>query len=83
MSQKEWLAVGLAVLLGTGFAAALPGAAARSAGAESVVDDGPVTDGGGRLILARWGDQSGENGIEAPRWGDQSGEQGEIEAPRA
>jgi hypothetical protein len=98
MSHKRWLTVGLAVLLGAG-SAAVPGAGVLSAHGQDVIDDGNITEHRAQVQLARWGDQSGEQGevesprwgdqggekseVEAPRWGDQSGEQGEVEAPRS
>ena len=87
MSHKRWLTVGLSLLLGTGFAAAVPGVGIQSARAQDVINDGNITEHRAQVELARWGDgdASGEQGeIESPRWGDggASGEQGEVEAPR-
>ena len=83
MSRKRWLTVGLSLLLGTGFTAAVPGMGIQSARAQDVIDDGSITEHRVQVEPARWGDQGGEQGeIESPRWGDQSGEQGEIESPR-
>ena len=85
MSRKRWLTVGLSLLLGTGFTAAVPGMGIQSARAQDVIDDGNITEHRAQVELARWGDASGEQGeIESPRWGDgdASGEQGEIESPR-
>jgi hypothetical protein len=77
MSRKGWLTVGLSLMLGTGFGAA------ASAHGQDVIDDGNITEHRAQVELARWGDQSGEQGeVESPRWGDQSGEQGAVEAPR-
>ena len=83
MSRKGWLTIGLSLLLGTGFSAAVPGAGVLSAHGQDVIDDGNITEHRAQVELARWGDQSGEQGeVESPRWGDQSGEKGEIESPR-
>ena len=85
MSRKGWLTIGLSLLLGTGFSAAVPGAGVLSAHGQDVIDDGNITEHRAQVQLARWGngDASGEQGeIESPRWGDQSGEKGEIESPR-
>ena len=83
MSRKGWLTVGLSLLLGTGFTAAVPGMGIQSARAQDVIDDGNITEHRAQVELARWGDASGEKGeIESPRWGSASGEQGEVEAPR-
>jgi len=85
MSRKGWLTIGLSLLLGTGFSAAVPGAGVLSAHGQDVIDDGNITEHRAQVQLARWGDgeAGGEQGeIESPRWGDQSGEQGEVEAPR-
>ena len=77
MSRKGWLTVGLSLMLGTGFGAT------ASAHGQDVIDDGNITEHRAQVELARWGDQSGEQGeIESPRWGNQSGEKGEVEAPR-
>jgi hypothetical protein len=81
--SKRWLTVGLALLLGTGLSAAVPGARVLSAHGQDVIDDGSITEHRVRVEPARWGDQNGEQGeIESPRWGDQSGEKSEVEAPR-
>jgi hypothetical protein len=85
MSRKGWLTIGLSLLLGTGFSAAVPGAGVLSAHGQDVIDDGNITEHRAQVQLARWGDgeAGGEQGeIESPRWGDQSGEKGEVEAPR-
>lgn len=75
MSRKGWLTVGLSLLLGTGFAGALPGRA---------IGHTIVAAHGARVEAARWGDANGEGGeVESPRWGDSSGEQGEVESPRS
>src|SRR5258705_9548944 len=86
MSRKGWLTIGLSVLLGTGFSAAVP-AGILSAHGQDVIDDGNITEHRAQVQLARWGDgdASSEKGeIESPRWGngDASGEKGEIESPR-
>jgi hypothetical protein len=85
MSRKGWLTIGLSLLLGTGFSAAVPGAGVLSAHGQDVIDDGNITEHRAQVQLARWGngEAGGEQGeIESPRWGDQSGEKGEVEAPR-
>ena len=85
MSRKGWLTIGLSLLLGTGFSAAVPGAGVLSAHGQDVIDDGNITEHRAQVQLARWGDgeAGGEQGeVESPRWGDQSGEKGEIESPR-
>jgi hypothetical protein len=83
MSRKGWLTIGLSLLLGTGFSAAVPGAGVLSAHGQDVIDDGNITEHRVQVEPARWGDQGGEQGeIESPRWGDQSSEKGEVEAPR-
>jgi hypothetical protein len=85
MSRKGWLTIGLSLLLGTGFSAAVPGAGVLSAHGQDVIDDGNITEHRAQVELARWGDgeAGGEQGeIESPRWGDQSGEKGEVESPR-
>jgi hypothetical protein len=83
MSRKGWLTIGLSLLLGTGFSATVPGAGVLTAHGQDVIDDGNITEHRAQVELARWGDQSGEQGeVESPRWGDQNGEQGEIESPR-
>jgi hypothetical protein len=79
------LTIGLSLLLGTGFSAAVPGAGVLTAHGQDVIDDGNITEHRAQVELARWGDgeAGGEQGeIESPRWGDQSGEKGEIESPR-
>jgi len=84
MSRKGWLTIGLSLLLGTGFSAAVP-AGTLTAHGQDVIDDGNITEHRAQVELARWGDgeAGGEQGeIESPRWGDQSGEKGEIESPR-
>jgi len=85
MSRKGWLTIGLSLLLGTGFSAAVPGAGVLTAHGQDVIDDGNITEHRAQAQLARWGDgeAGGEQGeVESPRWGDQSGEKGEVEAPR-
>ena len=83
MSRKGWLTIGLSLLLGTGFSAAVSGAGVPSAHGQDAIDDGTITEHRVQVEPARWGDQSGEQGeVEAPRWGDQSDEKGEVEAPR-
>jgi hypothetical protein len=87
MSRKGWLTIGLSLLLGTGFSAAVPGAGVLSAHGQDVIDDGNITEHRAQVQLARWGngEAGGEQGeIESPRWGDgeAGGGQGEIESPR-
>jgi len=85
MSRKGWLTIGLSLLLGTGFSAAVPGTGVLTAHGQDVIDDGNITEHRAQVELARWGDgeAGGEQGeVESPRWGDQSGEKGEIESPR-
>ena len=85
MSRKGWLTVGLSLLLGTGFTAAVPGMGIQSARAQDVINDGNIMEHRAQFELARWGDGdvSGEQGeIESPRWGAQRGEKGEVQAPR-
>ena len=75
MSRKGWLTVGLSLLLGTGFAGALPGRA---------IGHTIVAEHGARVEAARWGDSSGEQGeVESPRSGYPGGEQADAGAPRA
>ena len=85
MSRKGWLTVGLSLLLGAGFGAAMPGVGL--AHGQDVIESPRWGDQGGEkgeVESPRWGDQSGEKGeVEAPRWGDEGGENGEVESPRA
>ncbi len=74
MNRKGLMTVGISLLLGTGIGTTLPSIASAASN---------TAHHGAQVLLARWGDASGEpTEVESPRWGSQGTEQGEVEAPR-